>query len=833
MRNLWTIFRRELATYYTSAIGYIFMIVFLSLSVGLFMTPFFTFLNADMRGFFATLPIIMCVFLPAVTMRLWAEERKQNTWELLLTFPMQPPELVLGKFCASLVFFLSTLAGTLTIPIMLLSLGNPDMGPIIGAYVGTILLGAFFLAFGLFMSGLCQDQIVAFVLTLLGCFALFLVGTDVIAAYIDGTWPGLGSFLVQVVGVTPHYLSFTQGLFVLGDVLYFLIWTAVFLFLNGLFLEIRSRPAARRTFLVAVTLGLGIGLIANWLLAGQSLGRFDITEGKIYTLSEASSRILGRLQAPVTIKFYVTPRDHMPTELQNLERDVMDKLREMHLASKGRLSAQAIHMEAAPVLQAESAAPADSGSEEKAVEKRLLDKGVRPFSVQALREDEVVNKLVYAALGIAYKEKDEEIIPRLLPADLDTLEYRLINTLYKLSRETPPVVALIAPKDALNIPPYMRQLYQQMGRPIPQMDDPYEALERLLRSEKYDVRRLELSSQASVPAEANTVIVINPQNLSPRHHWELNRALHEGKSLLLAVQQYRWNYNVVRQSVSIAKEDQKPEVNPWLSHYGVEIDPAILLDINHQSLTIRDADNPLSALTGGGMTLNLPLHIMIPQDSMNRQVSITSRLSPLFYLWGNALRLQADVLTNKQLTSTVLFSTSPRSWTVAPETQLASAHLQPPAQGQQRPLAVLVSGQFPNVFAGKERPAWPPPPPTPGMPPSPPPPPDEAPDPEFKPAAGKLLVVGNAQMFHRNFLAGGNLDFFLNSVDALTLGDDIIHVRGKKQVDRSISKPSPATRQFWKFVTVWLVNLLIALLGIGTMLIRRRSRAAYTLAQST
>src|SRR5919108_687392 len=174
MRNLWTILRRELAAYYESAIGYIFMIVFLILSVGLFITPFFTVLSADMRGFFTTLPIILCIFLPAVTMRLWAEERKQNTWEMLLTFPMRPHELVLGKFCASLVFFLGALAGTLTIPLMLAWLGKPDPGPIIGAYIGTILLGAFFLALGLFVSSLCQDQIVAFVITLLACFGIFL-----------------------------------------------------------------------------------------------------------------------------------------------------------------------------------------------------------------------------------------------------------------------------------------------------------------------------------------------------------------------------------------------------------------------------------------------------------------------------------------------------------------------------------------------------------------------------------------------------------------------------------------------------------------------------------
>src|SRR2546423_6304770 len=162
--------------------------------------------------------------------------------------------------------------------------------------------------------------------------------------------------------------------------------------------------------------------------------------------------------------------------MQRLEQDILDKLDEMRLASKGQLVPKAIHMETTSVLQPpgkegpDGPAPTQSrqtpegGTESEGLEKRLLDKGVRPFSVEALREDEVVNKLVYAALGIAYKDKDEEIVPRVVPDDLDTLEYRLINTLYKLSRNAPPVVAMMAPKDPLNIPPYMRQLYAQMGR---------------------------------------------------------------------------------------------------------------------------------------------------------------------------------------------------------------------------------------------------------------------------------------------------------------------------------------------------------------------------------
>jgi hypothetical protein len=256
------------------------------------------------------------------------------------------------------------------------------------------------------------------------------------------------------------------------------------------------------------------------------------------------------------------------------------------------------------------------------------------------------------------------------------------------------------------------------------------------------------------------------------------------------------------------------------------------MDVNHQSLTIRNADNPLTALLGGGVTLNLPLHIVVTQSTMNPDVSITSRLSPLFYLWGSALTVRPEELQKHQLNSTVLLSSSPNAWSVPGDVSLTAATLQPPATGhQQYPLAVFVRGQFPDLYSGKERPAWPQPPTQPGMPP--PPTPEDAPAAAPTPAPGKLLVVGNAQMLHRNFLAGGNLDFFLNSIDALALGDDIINVRGKKQLDRTMNKPSSTARDVWKFVNLGLVNLLIATIGVGSAVLRRRGRAAYTAAQTS
>ena len=793
LANLFTVVRRELNAYYTSAIAYIAIIVFLSLTLGLYMAPFFTVLSADMRVFFTILPIVLCVFLPAVSMRLWAEERKQNTWELLLTFPMRAYELVLGKFFASLIFYLSALAGTVVLPVMLHWLGQPDFGPILGAYFGSLLLGVFFLSLGGFISALCRDQIVAFMLTLLGCFGFFLAGTEFVVTLAEAAWPGLGTLLAEVVGVTQHYMTFTRGLLVLGDVLYFLIWTVVWLVLNSLFLEIRSRPATRNGFLAAVALCLSVGLTANWVLADQNLGRIDLTEDKLYTLSPASRRILRQLPEPVQVSLYITPRQQLPVTMRYLERDVRDQLDDMRLAGEGNLRTRVVHLQTADVVRPTTAAAAPDDDAMPDVQRRLLDQGVRPFSVQMLQGDDIVNKLVYAAIGVAYPDKPEAIISRLLPRNLETLEYRLINLIDKLRRDSQPLVALVAPRDPLHLPEYMRELYAQMGRSLPETEDPYTVLERLLSRERYEVRRFE-SLADGIPPEARTVAVVHPRRLPAEDQAVLREALHAGKSVFLAVQQYRWNYTLGRQDVSITQEPQHPEVNDWLQQYGIAVDSDVLMDVNHQAMTVHDTDTLVDALVGSSITLDLPLHMTIPQQAMNPAVSITSRLAPLFYLWGSALSLQPDVLRDHGLSATSLFTTSPRAWRVPSDVELSADNLEPPAAGQKFPLAVLVEGQFPPVNGAQA--------------------PDAAP--------GKLIVVANAQMFHRNFLIGGNADLFLNSIDALTLGEDLIHVRGKKHFDRTISQPAPAARRFWKFATVGGPNLLVAIIGSFVAFSRRR-----------
>ena len=240
MQNVTTIFRREFGSYFNSPIAYIFIIAFLVLNSGLFMTNFFLTQAADLRGLFGNLPIFLIFFIPAVSMRLWAEDKRLGTFELLMTLPMRTNEVMLGKYLAALAFFLVALLGTLPLVIMVSVLGNPDLGAIWSSYIGAALLGALYLSVGTFTSGLMRDQISAVILGILACFILFIVGMGGVAATIDGWLPGVGSFLQHYLGLTEHYEMLLRGVVSLGDLVYFLGLTAVFLTLNTLWLEGRK-----------------------------------------------------------------------------------------------------------------------------------------------------------------------------------------------------------------------------------------------------------------------------------------------------------------------------------------------------------------------------------------------------------------------------------------------------------------------------------------------------------------------------------------------------------------------------------------------------------------
>lgn len=240
MRGINTIFRREFGSYFNSPIAYIFIIAFLLLNSVLFMTTFFQSNMADLRSFFGLLPVTLILFVPAISMRLWAEDKRLGTFELLMTLPLGTKEVMLGKFLAAYCFYLVALAGTLPLPLMVMALGNPDVGTMVSGYIGAALVGALFLAIGTFTSGLVRDQISAVILGVVACAMVYIAGLDFVAMIGDGWIPGLGSAVQKFVGLSTHYNMMQRGVVALGDLAYFLGLTALFLTLNAYWLEGRK-----------------------------------------------------------------------------------------------------------------------------------------------------------------------------------------------------------------------------------------------------------------------------------------------------------------------------------------------------------------------------------------------------------------------------------------------------------------------------------------------------------------------------------------------------------------------------------------------------------------
>jgi len=228
MRNTCAVFKKEFKTYFNTPIAYIIITVFLLITNWLFFKGFFLVNQATMRTFFGSMPWIFLFFVPAITMRLWAEEKRSGAFELLMTLPLRDIEVVLGKFFASLLFLMITILLTFSLPFTVSYLGEPDMGPIIGGYLGVIFLGAAYLAIGSFISSLTKNQIIAFILSIAVCFALFIVGENLVLM-------NLPAFLVpffEYLGLGSHFTSISRGVIDSRDIIYYLSIVVFFLYLN-------------------------------------------------------------------------------------------------------------------------------------------------------------------------------------------------------------------------------------------------------------------------------------------------------------------------------------------------------------------------------------------------------------------------------------------------------------------------------------------------------------------------------------------------------------------------------------------------------------------------
>lgn len=420
--SVWSIARKELSTYFSSPAAFIFLGAFSAVCLFLFfwVEQFFARNIVDARPLFEWMPVLLIFLSAALTMRMWSEERRMETLEFLFTMPVKTLHLVLGKFLACLGLVAAALALTVGVPVTVSFMGDLDWGPVLGAYTASLLLAAAYCSIGLYVSSRNESQIASLILTTLAGFAFYLVGSHTLSGLVGVRWAEyLG---LAATGV--RFESITRGVLDLRDVYYYLSIVGAFVTLNVFSLErLRwsregQRPRHRAWRAVTALVVLNFVLANFWLHRGVA-ARADLTEGRDYSISEATRDLIAQLQEPLLIRGYFSARTH--PLLAPLAPRIRDTVREIETVSGGRVRAEFVDPRE------------DPGVEEEANQRY----DIRPIPLRT--EDRYQTSLVnsYFDLLIQYGDKHEVLrFPDLIEVKggRSGTEVRLRNLEYDLAR---------------------------------------------------------------------------------------------------------------------------------------------------------------------------------------------------------------------------------------------------------------------------------------------------------------------------------------------------------------------------------------------------------------
>ncbi|HEU4732056.1 MAG TPA: Gldg family protein, partial [Kofleriaceae bacterium] len=426
---MWTVIKKELRGYFNSPIAVIFLFLFLAATLISFfwIEKFFARGIADLRPLFNLMPKLLIILVSALSMRLWADERRTGTLEVLLTLPVPRWQLVVGKFVAGLLLIAIALGLTLGLPATVARMGNLDMGPVAGGYLAALLLSAAYLAIGMCVSAITDIEIVAFVGTAGLCAVAYAIG--------------YAGELGRLLGTGTRFESVARGVLDLRDLAYYGGIVCVGITLNVILLQRLTwshGPRGRSRRLAAL---LGLGLVAAnavaldvWL-APVRRARIDLTQGGMYSLSPSTRTLLSGLDERLLIRGYFSEQTH--PKLAPLIPQLRDLLEEYRIDGGDKVRVEMID-------------PTDSEDAKREAKERFgIDPTPLRFATQT--EKSVIN--AYFAVAIEYGDQhavlglDDLISVRVL--DIGDIEISLKNPEYQLTKTIKKTVSEFSSIDAL------------------------------------------------------------------------------------------------------------------------------------------------------------------------------------------------------------------------------------------------------------------------------------------------------------------------------------------------------------------------------------------------
>ena len=369
--STFTIMRRELSAYFTNPAAYIVTGLYLLLSGILFFSTFFLNGRAELRNYFSIMPLLLSLFVPALTMRLFSEELRSGSFETLLTLPVTEAQIVIGKFLAAFITSAAMICPTIFYAVTAKVFGQVDAGPIFCGFLGSLLLCALYSAVGIFASGMTKNQIIAFFTALAISFALTLVGS--LLVFLPAPLVKFFSW----ASATTHFQSIARGIVDSRDIIYFASVAALFLLLTVRRFVINWT----REHSIDFALALAILALAN-AAAGKAFVRADLTGQRMYSLSKASKELVGALQEPLTVNAFFSA--DLPAPYNSVDQYLRDLLQEYKSQANKNFNYKFFDM-----------------SKEES-EDAARSYGLNQTQVQKVETTEVSAKAVWMSLAIVY-----------------------------------------------------------------------------------------------------------------------------------------------------------------------------------------------------------------------------------------------------------------------------------------------------------------------------------------------------------------------------------------------------------------------------------------------
>jgi len=798
-----SLFKKEIIQFFGSITGYIAAIVFL-LITGLFLWVFPGNYNipdggyASLEGLFEIAPWIYLFLIPAVTMRMFSDEKRNGTIELLLTRPLTEMQLILVKFSAALVVIILTLLPTLIYFLSVYLLGNPvgsiDSGATWGSYIGLFFLAVIYLTIGLFTSSLTDNQIIAFILALFLCF-FWYSGFEFVASL---PIPASISEFLTSLSINSHYESVSRGVLDSRDLLYYLIMAGFFLLLTRIVIEWKRRPL-KRSLIHLVTFCV-IAIVVS-IISQSSFFRVDFTSEKRYTLSLQSRELLRKVNTPVVAEIFL--EGDLPPGLRKLQSSLIEQLHDMKIYCNEPLFIEKTN----PYAKVKP-------SEQKKYFESLMARGIIPTNVRITTDQGTVTKRIFPA--VVLRAGGNEVVINLLKNDpllrdeenlihsKELLEYELSRGFKVLFQDRKEKVAFLtghAEMDEKQVFDFSQTL-----------------------SESFNIIRVTTDNLFAAPDSFKALIIAGPENRFPeRDKFILDQYLMKGGRIMWLIDPVSVSLDSLSTGMSTMAFPKDLNLNDQLFHYGIRYNADLVQDVSCLQIKVN------TALAGQPPKYSLAPWYFFPLLPPSQNHPIGKNVNRVLSEFVSSIDVVGE---NDRVKSSIILTSSPYARINKCPMIVSLAMIDaPPARAlfnkQFIPAGVLVEGKFTSVFMNRMVQEF-------GFPVG------IAVVSESKPtkmmffsgghliankinrngANMKTLPLGYDQVSNLTF---GNMEFFINAVHYLCDDSGLMELRSRTMKMRLLDKVRlREEKPGWQIFNVTVPVLLILIGGIIFWFVRHR-----------